>query len=210
MDICLMVGKAKTGGLWSIKISMRFNFENINSIRSIVREGLHYQKSGTALDLGCGAGRHSLFLAKKGFRVVAVDKSSENLAALKELARIQKLPIITHKADVATYKPSKKFDFIISTMVLHFLPYRIQKESILTMQSNTKKNGINIISNYSTKNKKGTRPNLVKAVELKKQYVDTGWDILHYKERLSGPMTTSFGGNKTVRYWIVELIAQKS
>src|ERR1700687_2113287 len=103
---------------------MKFNLSNINSVRPIVRQALRYKKSGSALDLGCGAGRHALFLAKKGFRVTAVDKSSENIAALKELARLQKLPITTLKADVTEFNSGKKFDLIVSTMVLHFLPDR--------------------------------------------------------------------------------------
>ena len=188
---------------------MKFNLSNINSVRPIVRQALRYKKSGSALDLGCGAGRHALFLAKKGFRVTAVDKSSENIAALKELARLQKLPITTLKADVTEFNSGKKFDLIVSTMVLHFLPDRAQKQVIRITQNHTNGTGINVVSSYTDKNKKEVRPHLVNANKLQKQYVKAGWRILHFQERLSEPMTTSSGTGKLVRYWVVELIAQK-
>ena len=37
---------------------------------------------GLALDLACGAGRHALYLAESGWRVVAVDASAEGIALL--------------------------------------------------------------------------------------------------------------------------------
>lgn len=43
---------------------------------------------GVALDLACGAGRHALYLAERGWRVVAVDASVEGIALLaREAAR---------------------------------------------------------------------------------------------------------------------------
>ncbi len=185
----------------------KFNLLDINSIRPIVRDALRYKKSGTVLDLGCGSGRHSLFFAKKGFRVVAVDNRSENLAALKELARLQKLPIIVKQEDVITYPSKKKFDIVLSNMVLHFLPYKNQKGAIRIMQKLTKRNGLNVVSNYTDKNKKGTRPYLVPTGALKKLYETVGWKILFYHEGLTEPMLNSSG--KPVRYFKEEFIAGK-
>ncbi len=45
----------------------------------------------TALDIGCGIGRHSLFLAGMGFDVTAADLSPEGIAALAKKAKQQKL-----------------------------------------------------------------------------------------------------------------------
>ena len=41
----------------------------------------------TVLDLGCGRGRHSLFLAAMGFEVTAVDLSSQGIDQLEKQAR---------------------------------------------------------------------------------------------------------------------------
>lgn len=184
-----------------------FNLFNINSVRPLVREALRYAKYGSALDLGCGVGRHALFLAKHGFRVTAVDERTEVLAALKELARLQKLPITVRRGDAAAFSSSKKFDMVLSTMVLHFLPESAQRRAITLMQRLTKAGGVNVISSYTNKNRNGTRPHLIRAGLLKQSYARSGWNIRYHEERLSDPMPDSSG--KTVRYWIAEIIAEK-
>src|SRR5262245_10009608 len=42
---------------------------------------------GLALDIACGAGRHSIYLAERGFRVVAVDWAEAGINALMAEAR---------------------------------------------------------------------------------------------------------------------------
>ena len=185
-----------------------FDLLNINSIQPVVRNALHYKETGSALDLGCGIGRHALFLAKKGFRVIAVDERTEVLTALKELARLQKLHIIVRRGNVVAFESKRKFDLLLSTMVIHFLAKNTQKKAIIRMQQFTKKDGINVISSYTDKNKKGTRPHLVHAKMLKKLYKDTEWNIRYYKEELGKPMSRS-SGKGLVRYWTVEIMAQK-
>lgn len=190
-------------------MSKKFDLLNINNVKQIVKSLLKYKKSGTVLDLGCGAGRHSLFLAKRGFKVVAVDNIFEVLAALKELARLQKLPIKVVRADVATYDPNKKFDVVLSNMVLHFISDNQKKRSLQSMWSATKKNGINVVSAYTDKNPKGTKPFPVKAGSLKKWYEKAGWKILYYYGGKSNPVSDFNNPAKTVRIWKEEIIAQK-
>lgn len=43
---------------------------------------------GTVLDLACGGGRHSRWLAARGFRVTAVDRDAQALQPLHELAEV--------------------------------------------------------------------------------------------------------------------------
>jgi tellurite methyltransferase len=58
-------------------------------------EILKYKRLGTVLDLGAGKGRNALFLAKKGFDVVGVDKSPE---AIKDFLENAKKPVFVLKA----------------------------------------------------------------------------------------------------------------
>ena len=48
---------------------------NTNPVHSEVLEAMQTVKPGKALDLGCGQGRNSLFLAQQGFDVTAVDQN---------------------------------------------------------------------------------------------------------------------------------------
>lgn len=41
------------------------------------------QKVKTVLDLGCGSGRHTVYLAQRGFRVFGIDVSPTGIALTK-------------------------------------------------------------------------------------------------------------------------------
>lgn len=190
-------------------MSKTFNLLDINSVRPIVKLALKYKKIGKALDLGSGVGRHSLFLAKNGFKIIAIDNRSDVLAGLKELARIQKLPVRIEKVDAFTYKPKQKFDIILSNMLLHFAPEKDKVSMIQMMQKNTDKEGLNVISTYTNKNPQGLRPYLLKSGMLKKWYEKAGWRIVFYNEGLGQPVPDISNPKKKVRIWSEEIIAQK-
>jgi SAM-dependent methyltransferase len=74
---------------------------------------------GLILDVACGAGRNSLFLARRGFSVVAVDISWEGLQRLARRAREQRLPVYPVHADLERFAlPDSRFDVIINTRFL--------------------------------------------------------------------------------------------
>ena len=195
--------------VYNTSMAKRFNFLDINSIRPIVKLSLKFKKSGRALDLGSGIGRHSLFLAKNGFKVVAVDNKSEALTGLKELARLQKLPIKVVRVDAATYHTKQKFDVLLSNMLLHFIPEKKQLQIVKNMQQATKKDGIIVVSSYTNKNPKNLRPYPIKAGMLKKWYERAGWKILFYQEVLGEPIPDINNPKKMLRIWKEEIIAQK-
>ena len=52
----------------------------------------------TALDIGCGPGRHSIFLSKLGFNVKALDLSEYAIKTLESTAKELNLNIETEKS----------------------------------------------------------------------------------------------------------------
>ncbi|HET8923799.1 MAG TPA: class I SAM-dependent methyltransferase [Candidatus Acidoferrum sp.] len=60
---------------------------------SIVSELLPLLPKGTALDIACGTGRHSLLLASRGQHVTAIDWSAAGLDILEARARVMKVPL---------------------------------------------------------------------------------------------------------------------
>jgi len=62
-------------------------------------------KGTQALDLGCGRGRNSLYLAKNGFSVTALDLLKENSDYVTNLANLMKLPIVAHAQSVTSPWP---------------------------------------------------------------------------------------------------------
>lgn len=73
-------------------------------------------KEKEVLDFGCGTGRHAIILSKKGAKVTAIDISSEMIKEAKK--KTKKLQINFINIDLLKYSSVKKFDLIISTLVL--------------------------------------------------------------------------------------------
>lgn len=76
------------------------------------------------LDLGCGAGRHAVFLAREGFETYACDLSERGLAETRARAAAAGLTIATVHcaADDLSAFPDAFFDGVIAIGVLYHLP----------------------------------------------------------------------------------------
>jgi SAM-dependent methyltransferase len=76
-------------------------------------DNLSYLAKGTVLDVACGNGRNSIFLASSGFSVMGVDISQVALAQLDQFSNAKKLSVTTKRIDLehgetdfsATFKP---------------------------------------------------------------------------------------------------------
>jgi len=69
---------------------------------------------GRALDLGCGTGRNSLWLARHGWRVTGVDASSVGLSMALQSARESGVDLEVVEADLLQYRPALEgFDLVV-------------------------------------------------------------------------------------------------
>jgi len=69
---------------------------------------------GRVLSLGAGEGRNEVWLAERGFRILAVDSSSVGLDKLRHLAHRRKVRVETLLADIREFRPEKSaFDAIL-------------------------------------------------------------------------------------------------
>jgi ubiquinone/menaquinone biosynthesis C-methylase UbiE len=84
-------------------------------------EDLKREGAKRVLDLGCGAGRHSILLAKAGFQVVALDISETALKTLEarlKTASIDNATLVRHEMGELPFTDDY-FDGVICTNVLH-------------------------------------------------------------------------------------------
>jgi cyclopropane fatty-acyl-phospholipid synthase-like methyltransferase len=65
------------------------------------------------LDMGCGAGRHSVELARRGYRVTGVDISAGMLAQAAAAAEQADVTVTWIKADATRYQAGEPFDAAI-------------------------------------------------------------------------------------------------
>ena len=71
-------------------------------------------KGDSVLDLCCGPGRHSISLAKRGFSVTAVDRTSFFLEKAKQRAKSEKLDIEFVLQDMLSFKRPESFDLALN------------------------------------------------------------------------------------------------
>lgn len=78
-----------------------------------IEKEIGYNKKTRILDIGCGTGRHSIELARRGYTVVGIDLSESLLQRAREKASGQNLPIVFQKQDARNLPFSQEFDLAI-------------------------------------------------------------------------------------------------
>lgn len=87
----------------------------------IVRATLGAVRGLTALDLGCGTGRHALWLAEQGAAVTAVDFSEGMLTEARRKPGAETIRFLRHDLHEPLPFPSGMFDRVVSGLVLEHL-----------------------------------------------------------------------------------------
>jgi SAM-dependent methyltransferase len=91
------------GYIWTTRGGMRMYFAPYTKWSRAEKTAVSYTK-GTVLDIGCGAGRHSLWLEERGQQVTAIDASflATEVAKLRGVKDVRCLPVerITDIEDV--------------------------------------------------------------------------------------------------------------
>lgn len=171
-----------------------------------------FEPNSNVLDLGCGQGRDALYMAKKGFNVVAADSSSTAIEQLLEKAKQEQLTNITAKCiDVNNFNlESDKYQIINIHNLMQFIGKDNNLKLINNVKNNLSPNGFVIIKAFTTKDpeylKKIATHTFFEPNELKKLF--NSFKIRHYIEHIIKDIGH---GNKPEPHYhgIVELVAQK-
>lgn len=73
---------------------------------------------GKALDLGCGEGQNSLWLARHGWVVNAVDMSAGAISDAQARAGSAGATIVFKVADITSWRPVSRYDLVFCTLAL--------------------------------------------------------------------------------------------
>jgi 2-polyprenyl-3-methyl-5-hydroxy-6-metoxy-1,4-benzoquinol methylase len=80
-------------------------------------------RRGRVLDVACGKGRHALWMAARGFEVHAIDRDSDLIDAIDEIARRSQLRIRANVIDLETEPPpdlgGSEYDVVLGFNYLH-------------------------------------------------------------------------------------------
>jgi tellurite methyltransferase len=152
--------------------------------QSLVAHLPQHLKCGVVLDLGAGQGRNSLWLAKLGFQVEAVDISQIAVNLMNQIAAAENLPLRAVKSD-AREQLRSSYDAVISTYLLHHMNRNDGRRLLAQIRLHTNPSGFNVIACFTTDGAlfhHDSRRDLcyLGKGELRTMYRD--WDIYEYEE----------------------------
>ncbi len=78
-----------------------------------IEKEINYNKAARILDIGCGTGRHSIELSRRGYAITGVDLSESLLKRAKEKASKHNLQIVFQKHDARELPFLSEFDLVI-------------------------------------------------------------------------------------------------
>lgn len=134
---------------------------------------------GLALDVACGYGQNTLFLAKQGLSAVGVDSSWKALAAGREVASHLNLKVAYVQADLTSFAiPTNRFSVVICFKYRDRNLYPSLRAALLP-------GGLLIYETYTYEHLKySLKPrnpaHLLERSELLQAF--GGWEILYYRE----------------------------
>lgn len=167
---------------WNQKYRERLKeFEHLEPNKRLMLQS-SYLKGGTALDLACGLGVNSQFLAERGYHVHAVDISDVALSFLQKYASEKQLSIQTHLCDLSEWHPPhsmpKSFDMVVMT-------YYLDRTIFSQVQSLVQENGYFFMETYFLSPLNENRSRVSDNYKLQPQELLTvfnEWKILFFEE----------------------------
>ena len=106
------------------------------------------QKIKKILDLGCGSGRHTVYLATHRFEVYGIDNSHEGIKITRDWLKKKGLKANLKVDSIYKKLPYKNnfFDAVISIQVIHHARIKIIRKAIREIERVLKPNGLIFIT----------------------------------------------------------------
>ena len=126
------------------------------------------------LDLGCGAGRHTVYLAREGFEVYATDIAENGLAHTREWLSQENLTAELKQSDISVIPhPAAFFDAVISIYVIYHKTYADMQHAVAEIHRVLRPGGLALISLQS---RRGWRYGQGKEIEPNTFILNVGAD----------------------------------
>jgi len=148
-----------------------------------ISEWIEKIPNGKALDVACGAGRNSMYLAKNGYDVYAIDFSEEAIDKGKKRSKEANVKIKWINEDIFTYNfPTNEYELVL---ISYFHP----KNKLEEIKKAVKSNGFFLYEHHIVTDKDVEKGPSVDELryekgEMKKLFSD--FKIHHYEEKIEG------------------------
>ncbi|QOY53054.1 class I SAM-dependent methyltransferase [Candidatus Sulfurimonas baltica] len=165
------------------------------TVSPLLEKYIEHVKIGEALDVACGTGRNTHYLADLGFYIDAIDISDYALARVKKSSTINKIETDLDKYNITP----NKYDLIVN---INYLNRRLVSQ----MKDALKIGGVVVFETFIVAHGDFNLPTtnldyLLRKNELLHSFI--GMDIIYYEERID----TNLRGE---RVKVASLVAKKS
>jgi tellurite methyltransferase len=144
---------------------------------------------GKVLDVACGRGRNTLYLAEQGHTVHALDYSNEGLEQLRTEASNKQLDITTEKIDL---EQSPALSITTYDIVIVF--FYLQRTLFPALMQSVRPGGVMVVRTFSRAGNFPASPKRKEFVLAQGELLQifSGWDVLLHEE---GIEASSKGGS---------------
>jgi tellurite methyltransferase len=164
-------------------VDPRYDAAGWNLIGRVVRLQRTLPHRPPALvDLGMGRGRDAIYFARRGFRVLGVERSPLGILRAERRAAQYSIPLRTLRADLRTVRLPRGFDVVFSSTALNHLPPGVRRRRFAHLRERTYPGGIHVLnafvrdSHHGIPPEPGSNGSLFRPEELRAYYDD--WEIL--------------------------------
>lgn len=170
-----------------------------------IEDEIGYNKKLRILDIGCGTGRHSIELAKRGYAVVGLDLSESLLKRAREKASAENVHIIFQRHDARNLHFVREFDLVLMICEGAFPLMETDEMNFLILQNaaNALVSGGKLI--FTTLNGLFPLFHSVKeflnseAKEGNATYGDHSFDLMTFRDHNTTYVVDDFGNRKELR-----------
>lgn len=146
----------------------------------LLARAVEHLRPGRALDVASGAGRHALFLAARGWQVVAMDSSAVGVELTRERARRRGVEVEAHVANLERGGFRVEPDAYDLVCVFYYL----QRDLFPHLRAGLRPGGTFVAAIHTDAGSPGAKPTnpafLLRPGELRAEF--DAWRILHYRE----------------------------
>lgn len=79
-----------------------------------------YEPKGRMIDLGCGQGRDSIYLARLGYKVTGIDNSKVGIDQMTSISEKEGLNVTGLVGDIYSFDNYQDFDIVLIDSMFHF------------------------------------------------------------------------------------------
>lgn len=110
-------------------------------IVNLVRDPIN--KANRLLEIGSGEGRDSIYFAKCGFNVDALEISVPGIKKIKQYSQSEGVSVNVIQANMINYEIKNQYDIIYSMRSLQFLPVKLRQQHFEKYKQHTSPGGLN-------------------------------------------------------------------